>query len=111
MQAGIDITTNTGAIVVWIGMPIMRSDEFSETARTLNALYKQICDDDPDRLLPGRLRAVLRRQRQVLGVPHRLRRRQRSWCARDDGIHFTPAGGDRVVEAVLEVLREPSTCE
>jgi hypothetical protein len=110
VQAGIDITTNTGAIVVWIGMPIMRSDQYSETARTLNAIYEQICEEDPDAYYldgyelfsdaSGKYSAYLI---DSDGDNQLVRE--------GDGIHFTPAGGDRVVEAVLEVLREHFTLE
>jgi hypothetical protein len=110
VQAGIDITTNTGAIVVWIGMPVMRSDQYSETARTLNAIYEQICEEDPDAYYldgyelfsdaSGKYSAYLI---DSDGDNQLVRE--------GDGIHFTPAGGDRVVEAVLEVLREHFTLE
>jgi hypothetical protein len=110
VQAGIDITTNTGAIVVWIGMPVMRSDQYSETARTLNAIYEQICEDDPRAYYldgyklfsdaDGKYSAYLI---DSAGDNQLVRE--------GDGIHFTPAGGDRVVEAVLGVLREDFTLE
>lgn len=110
VQAGMDIITNAGAIVVWVGMPIMRSDEFSETARTLNAIYAQICADDPAAYYldgyelfsdsNGKYSAYLTDSdgdNQLVRTP--------------DGTHFTPAGGDRVVEAVLEILRKAYTLE
>jgi hypothetical protein len=110
VQAGIDITTGTGAIVVWIGMPVMRSGEFSETARTLNAIYEQICEDDPAAYYldgyelfsgaDGKYSAYLT---DSDGDKQLVRE--------SDGIHFTPAGGDRVVEAVLEILRQNYTLE
>lgn len=110
VKAGIDITTNTGAIVVWIGMPIMRSDQYSETARTLNAMYKQICDDDPAAYYldgyklfsdaNGKYSAYLNDSSS-----------DKQLVRESDGIHFTPAGGDRVVEAILEILRNAYTLE
>jgi hypothetical protein len=99
----IEISTAAGASVVWVGMPIMRSGKFSETARTLNAFYSAACArhpgadyidgyalfSDPE----GKYSAYLV---DSAGKNQLMRS--------GDGIHFSEHGGDRVVEAVLKVL-------
>ena len=102
-KEGIKISTDARAIVIWIGMPIMRSDQFSETARSLNAMYKQICSENPLAFYldayklfsdeNGKYSAYLP---DASGDTQLVREA--------DGIHFTPAGGDMVVEAVLDML-------
>ena len=103
VSQAVEISTSAGASVVWIGMPIMRSGKFSETARTLNAFYSAACADHPgaDYIdgyglfsdADGRYSAYL----VDSAGENRLMRS-------GDGIHFTEHGGDRIAEAVVDVL-------
>jgi hypothetical protein len=99
----IKISTDAGAIVIWVGMPIMRSDKFSETARTLNGMFEQVCEANPDAYYldayalfsdaDGKYSAYLPDSSGEMQL-----------VREDDGIHFTAAGGDRVVEALMDML-------
>ena len=42
VEGAIDQAT-AGGRVIWIGMPIMRSQAFSKTVRSLNAIYREAC--------------------------------------------------------------------
>jgi hypothetical protein len=99
----VEISTAAGASVVWIGMPIMRSGKFSETARALNAFYSAACAGHPgaDYIdgyalfsdAGGKYSAYLV---DSAGENQLMRA--------GDGIHFSEHGGDRIAEAVVEVL-------
>ncbi len=103
VREAIEITTATGGTVVWVGLPIMRSSKFSETARTLNAFYATACAEhlgaayvDGYSLFAdagGKFSPYLTDS----AGKNRLMRES-------DGIHFTDAGGDRIAEAVMKVL-------
>ena len=103
VSGAIDITTEVGGQVVWVGLPIMRSAKFSETVRTLNAIYTRVCADHPGATYvdgytlfaddAGGYSAYL------LDSAGR-----RKLMRADDGIHMTNAGGDRAAEAVMEAL-------
>ena len=103
VEQAVEISTSAGASVVWIGMPIMRSGKFSETARTFNAFYSDACADRPGADYVdgyglfsdpvGKYSAYLV---DSAGENQTMRA--------GDGIHFTEHGGDRIAEAVVEVL-------
>jgi len=103
VKAGLEIVTGSGSIVYWIGMPNMKSTKFAETARTFNEMFKQICDEDP---LVYYIDAYALFSDEsgtyAASLPDSSGKMQK--VREDDGIHFTAAGGDRVVEAVLEML-------
>jgi uncharacterized protein len=103
VKEGIKIVTDSGSIVIWISMPIMESGKFSETARTFNAMYEQICLDDPNAYYIDAYTLFSDENGDYTAyLPDSNGDLQQ--VREDDGIHFTPAGGDRVVEAVLERL-------
>jgi hypothetical protein len=103
VEQAIEISVDSGAGVIWIGMPIMRSSKFSQTARTLNAFYSAACAEwpaaayidgyalfsDPD----GKYSAYLKN-------PAGENQLMRS----GDGIHLTDHGGDRVADEIVRVL-------
>lgn len=103
VEQAIEISTTAGASVVWIGLPIMRSGKFSQTARTLNAFYSEACAKHPSADYVdgyalfsdpgGKYSAYLV---DSAGENQTMRA--------GDGIHFTDHGGDRVAEAILKVL-------
>ena len=103
VREAIELSTTAGGTVIWIGLPIMRSSKFSETARTLNAFYATACAENQSALYVdgytlfadagGRFSPYL----PDSAGKNRLMRES-------DGIHFTDAGGDRIAEAVMNVL-------
>lgn len=103
VKEGIKIVTDSGSIVYWIGMPIMRSDKYAETARTLNAIYEQICEEDPRAWYIDAY--ALFSDEEGNYTAYRPDSSGETQLVRaEDGIHFTPAGGDLVVQAVLDML-------
>jgi uncharacterized protein len=103
VKEGIKIVTDSGCVVIWIGMPIMLSSKFSETARTLNAMYEQICLDDPNAYYIDAY-ALFSDSNGEYSAYLPDSNGDTQLVREEDGIHFTPAGGDRVVKAVLERL-------
>jgi hypothetical protein len=103
VEQGVEISTTAGASVIWIGMPIMRSGKFSETARTLNAFYSTACAKHPGAVYIdgyGLFSDSGGKYSAYLPDSTGENRLMRS----GDGIHFTDKGGDRVAEAVIKVL-------
>jgi uncharacterized protein len=100
-----DLLGGEGRFVVWIGQPIMRSSSFSERIARLNAIYREEAAQRPwihfldtwplfadagggySDYLPGP------------DGEQQLMRQQ-------DGIHLSREGGDRLAEAVLQVIDE-----
>ncbi len=99
----IEISTSAGAGVVWVGMPIMRSGKFSETARTLNAFYGAGCRAHPGAdYIDGYALFSDAAGKYSAYLPDSTG--QNRLMRASDGIHFTEYGGDRVAEAVIDVL-------
>ncbi|MBN1319430.1 MAG: DUF459 domain-containing protein [Thermoleophilia bacterium] len=101
----IAMSTDNGAQVIWVGMPIMRSPKFSETCRRLNAFYAAACAENPDATYIDGYSLFADEQGQYSAYlidPAGQRKLMRE----KDGIHLTNAGGDRAAAAVMEVLRE-----
>jgi hypothetical protein len=105
LNALFDTSTNAGARVIWIGLPIMRSGKFSETCRSLNAIYSSVCQEHVDAtFMPtyglfsdgsGQYSAYLK---NASGKTVLMRA--------NDGIHFTEAGGDLVGKALIDTIRK-----
>jgi hypothetical protein len=99
----LQICTQAGSSVIWVGLPIMKSRGFSETERKLNELYQAGCAAHPGALYldgyalfangDGEYAARLL---DTSGEDALMRAR--------DGIHFTMAGADRIADAVMQVL-------
>jgi uncharacterized protein len=103
VEQAVEISTSAGASVVWIGMPIMRSGKFSETARTLNAFYSAACADRPGAdYIDGYALFSDADGKYSAYLPDAAGENQLMRAG--DGIHFSEHGGDRIAEAVLEVL-------
>jgi hypothetical protein len=98
------IPAAAGSRVVWIGMPVMRSDKFSTTARTLNGVFSGVCKSkgywyvDGYKLFSDKDGHYAPYLPDPSGKPRLVRGA--------DGIHLTAAGGDRVVREVLRVLEK-----
>ncbi len=99
----IEISTAAGASVVWIGLPIMRSGKFSETVRTLNAFYSVACAEHPGAdYIDGY--ALFSDAAGTYSAYLTNSAGENQLMRSGDGIHFTDHGGDRVAEAIVEVL-------
>jgi hypothetical protein len=105
IQGFLDIITGAGGEAIWMGLPIMRGEKFSETCRTLNGMYSGTCEHHKGATYvdgytlfqddQGKYNAYLADSSG-----------QRRLMRADDGIHFSNAGGDRQAEAVMKVLVE-----
>jgi hypothetical protein len=99
-----DELTRDGRIVYWLGEPVMRSAGFDERMRLITGIYREEASRHPGvrfidtRALfadaDGSYSAYLP---DADGRPVLVRR--------DDGIHLTEAGADRLVPAVMAALR------
>ena len=99
----IQIATQGGASVIWVGLPIMRDPRFSKTEHRLNEFYAAGCAAHPGAffidgyaLFADANGAYAAKLADASGVIHAMRAR--------DGIHFTMDGARRIAEAVVEVL-------
>jgi D-alanyl-lipoteichoic acid acyltransferase DltB (MBOAT superfamily) len=90
-------------ISLWIGMPIMRSQAFSKTVRSLNAIYREACARNENATyLDG---YTLFADSQGGYAPYLEDSFGKRRLVREgDGIHLTQAGGDRAAEAVVRLL-------
>jgi hypothetical protein len=104
VAALMDELTRDGRVVYWLGEPVMRSSGFDERMQLITRVYREEASRHPgvrfvdtrqlfsdpdgsyDAYLPG-----------SDGRPVLVRR--------DDGIHLTEAGADRLVPAVMAALR------
>lgn len=99
----LDIITASGGEAVWMGLPIMRGEKFSETCRTLNDMYSTICEYHEGATYIDGYSLFMDengKYNKYLVDSSGERRLMRA----DDGIHLSNAGGDRQAEAVMEVL-------
>ena len=88
--------------MLWIGMPIMRSDKFSLTARTLNAVFSRVCRKKGYWYLDAYTLFSNKTGKYYLYLPDTSGKMQAVRAA--DGIHLSSAGGDMVAQAVVRVL-------
>lgn len=103
VAAAMDLLTADGRIVYWIGLPVMRSAGYDERMRLLTRIYREEAEGRADvRFLDtratftgpdGGYSAYLP---DAAGRPVLVRR--------NDGIHLTPAGADRVVALVMQAV-------
>lgn len=92
-----------GIPLVWVGLPVMRGETFSQNVRFLNDIYRQAAAETGTPFVDlwpltvnadGDYSAYLGERE---GRPWKLRS--------DDGIHFSPRGYEWIVQALLPVLR------
>ncbi len=102
VDATMDLLTSRGAVVYWIGQPVMRSERFSARMAALDEVYRSAAEGRPDVVyvdswpvfaVDGAYSAYL-----DLGGPTLVRQ--------SDGIHLTRAGGDRLAGVVLDRLHQ-----
>lgn len=103
--AFLDTITNSGSEAVWMGLPIMRSDKFAETCRTLNSMYGAACESHRSATYIDGY-ALFEDEQGKYNAYLLDSSGERRLMRAGDGIHFSNTGGDRQAEAVMEVLLE-----
>ena len=102
VEAMAGIPASAGSEVLWIGMPIMRSDKFSETARGLNAIYSGACRKEGYWYLDAYKLFSDKAGKYSLYLPDPTGKLRSVRAA--DGIHLSSAGGDMMARAVVRIL-------
>jgi hypothetical protein len=89
--------------ILWIGLPRMRDEPLQRHAERINAIGREVCARDskaifwdPDPILSLRADHYSPYARDARGMPIPVRA--------SDGIHLTPAGADRISEAIREAI-------
>jgi hypothetical protein len=92
----------SGALVMWIGMPVMEDPDYSQGMEILNSLYQQGVRDHPNAAFvstwqlfsdpEGAYQAVA----DVNGIPENLRE--------PDGIHYSLTGEDVIATYVIDEI-------
>lgn len=105
VAALLDQLTVDGDWVVWIGQPVMRNDDFDAKMRQINQLYVEEVGRFPTAIFVSSREATTDEAGQfsaylVDGNGARQQIRQ------NDGIHLTPAGGDRLSPLVIAAINE-----
>jgi hypothetical protein len=103
VKQAVELNTAAGSRVVWIGLPIMRSSKFSETARTLNAFYVEACAEHKGAVYIDGYQLFSDGDGKYSPYLEDSAGKTRLMRA-GDGIHFSNAGGDRAAEAVMQAL-------
>jgi lysophospholipase L1-like esterase len=94
--------TASGALVMWVGMPIMEDPGYSQGMKILNALYQQAVVSSPDAVfLPtwqlfANPESTYQAAADVNGTPQNLRE--------PDGIHYALAGEDVIATYVVDEI-------
>jgi hypothetical protein len=104
VAALMDELTRDGRIVYWLGEPVMRSSEFDDRMRLITRIYREEASRYPGvrfidtrALFAGPDGSYSAYLPDADGQPVLVRR--------DDGIHLTAAGADRLAPAVMDALR------
>ena len=94
--------TASGALVMWVGMPVMEDPDYSQGMEILNSLYQQGVRADPNAAFvstwqlfsnpEGAYQAVA----DVNGIPENLRE--------PDGIHYSFTGEDVIATYVIDEI-------
>lgn len=99
------LLTDAGVDVYWVGLPVMRSDTLTKRVAVLDDIYAAEAAQVPHvTFVDSRPMSVDANGRYAAylpgadGAPVRVRA--------DDGVHFTPAGGDRLAREVLRRIGE-----
>ncbi|MFA5885031.1 MAG: DUF459 domain-containing protein [Acidimicrobiia bacterium] len=98
-----DVITGTGGrVLFWMGAPMMRNEERSETRyRIVNDIYREEAAKRPGRVY-------------YIDIYDRFRDENGSYAdflngvqvRTPDGIHFTRAGGDQIAQVVLDTMNQ-----
>lgn len=99
------LLTDAGVDVYWVGLPVMRSDTLTKRVAVLDEIYAAEAAKHPHvTFVDSRPLSVDANGKYAAylpgddGAPVRVRAA--------DGVHFTPAGGDRVANEVLGRISE-----
>lgn len=96
------ITGDNKRVLFWIGVPIMRNEERSETRyRIINDIYIEEARKRPGRVV-------------YIDIYNRFRSAEGGYAdyidgiqvRTADGVHFTRAGGDQIAQAVLDAMQK-----
>jgi lysophospholipase L1-like esterase len=99
-----DVAAAAGSRVIFIGMPIMRDEELSKTARTLNPIFSKVCVDngywyvDTYKLFSNKSGEYAAYLLDSSGKVRLMREA--------DGTHLTAAGGDEVAARIIKLLKK-----
>lgn len=103
VDAVMDVVRAEDRIVLWIGLPPMRSAGFDEKARIMSRVYREAADAHPwvtyvdtVPLFGDAEGRYLERIADASGQEVTVRK--------DDGIHFNSAGADRLARHLLDLL-------
>lgn len=99
-----DVATQSGSRVVWIGLPVMRASDFAGTCRSLNGIFSAACAAHPNAVFLDTWGLFSDPSGHYSAYLADSSGRQKLMRA-PDGIHFTPAGGDRVANVLTDLLR------
>lgn len=103
VAALLDQLTEDGKWVIWIGQPAMRNDEFDARMRLLNQVYASEVGKVPTaRFVDSRVLTVDDNgdyANYLLDAEG-----DRFQVRMTDGVHLTPAGGDRLAPSVMAVI-------
>jgi len=98
------LADQAGSDVVWLGMPIMRGEKYSTTARTLNEVFSAVCKDegywyaDLYKLFSDKSGNYSAYLPDASGKSRLMRGA--------DGVHFTDAGGTLAAREIIGILNE-----
>ena len=104
VSLAMDIATEGGRRVYWVGQPVMRDDVYGDRMKMLNAVYADEASRHPGVTYVDTWTLLSNKDGEYAdylrdGNGDLVRMRQA------DGIHLMRAGADRMAERVLEVIR------
>jgi hypothetical protein len=105
VSAFLHVATSEGARVAWVGLPIMRDQNYSNDVHRLNSVYREVSESNPNAIYidswnlfadkNGKYAAFLRDEHGDL-QPVRTA----------DNIHLSPQGNDRLAGYVIDVFKK-----
>jgi len=98
----LEVLTGSGRDVYWVGAPVMRSDSLSSDVREINDVARSVIARHPEVTYVDSYDLFSDDGRYAVSLPNSVGVTERVRAG--DGIHLTPAGGDRLAEAVYRLL-------
>lgn len=97
------VLIGSGRDVYWVGAPVMREDDLSSDVREINDVARTVVERHPEVTYVDTYRLFSDEQGEYsASLPNSTGDTERVRAG--DGIHLTPAGGDRLAEAVYQLL-------
>lgn len=100
----VSVLGGNGRTVYWIGAPVMADPAFSEHVKGVNSIFKEVADKHPTNVVYVDSYALFSTPdgtySSMLTGPDGKVVRVRA----DDGVHFTPDGGDLLAKTVFDQL-------